>query len=122
MLSAFALTNCTQEIDNPAQQPEETGYPFEIVASTVDTKTVNDGMSTKWAEGDQINLFHAVTGSTDYKSNGAFVINDVEAGSFNGNLCEELDVENNMVKVSVSALFGKQTTVELELDQVELAE
>lgn len=93
MLSAFALTNCTQEIDNPAQQPEETGYPFEIVASTVDTKTVNDGMSTKWAEGDQINLFHAVTGSTDYKSNGAFVINDVEAGSFNGNLCEELDVE-----------------------------
>ena len=35
---------------------------------------------------------------------------------------EELDVENNMVKVSVSALFGKQTTVELELDQVELAE
>ena len=35
---------------------------------------------------------------------------------------EELDVDNNMVKVSVSALFGKQTTVELELDQVELAE
>ena len=31
-------------------------------------------------------------------------------------------VDNNMVKVSVSALFGKQTTVELELDQVELAE
>ena len=22
MLSAFALTNCTQEIENPAQQPE----------------------------------------------------------------------------------------------------
>ena len=35
---------------------------------------------------------------------------------------EELDVDNNMVKVSVSALFGKQTTVELELDQVEIAE
>ena len=35
---------------------------------------------------------------------------------------EDLDVDNNMVKVSVSALFGKQTTVELELDQVELAE
>ena len=35
---------------------------------------------------------------------------------------EELDVDNNVVKVSVSALFGKETTVELELDQVELAE
>ena len=58
MLSAFALTNCTQEIENPAQQPESAGYPFEIVASTVDTKTVNDGMSTKWATGDQINLIH----------------------------------------------------------------
>lgn len=35
---------------------------------------------------------------------------------------ESIDTENNTVKVSVSALFGKQTTVELELDQVELAE
>ena len=35
---------------------------------------------------------------------------------------EELDLDNNIVKVTVSALFGKQTTVELELDQVELAE
>ncbi len=93
MLSAFALTNCTQEIENPAQQPESAGYPFEIVASTVDTKTVNDGMSTKWAEGDQINLFHAVTDGTDYKNNGAFTVKDVEAGSFTGNLSETLDVE-----------------------------
>ena len=93
MLSAFALTNCTQEIENPAQQPESAGYPFEIVASTVDTKTVNDGMSTKWVDGDKINLFHAVTDSTDYKNNGAFTVKDVEAGSFTGNLIETLDVE-----------------------------
>ena len=93
MLSAFALTNCTQEIENPAQQPESAGYPFEIVASTVDTKTVNDGMSTKWAANDQINLFHAVTGDADYQSNGAFTVKDVEAGSFTGNLSETLDVE-----------------------------
>lgn len=32
---------------------------------------------------------------------------------------EEIDVENNRVRVSVSALFGKETKVELELDQVE---
>lgn len=32
---------------------------------------------------------------------------------------EEIDVENNIVRVSVSALFGKETKVELELDQVE---
>ena len=32
---------------------------------------------------------------------------------------EEIDVENNTVRVLVSALFGKETRVELELDQVE---
>ena len=35
---------------------------------------------------------------------------------------EEIDLDNNSVRVVVSALFGKETTVELELDQVELAE
>ena len=32
---------------------------------------------------------------------------------------EAIDVDNNMVRVTVSALFGKETMVELELDQVE---
>ncbi len=35
---------------------------------------------------------------------------------------QEIDTENNMVRVTVSALFGKETTVELELDQVEPVE
>lgn len=35
---------------------------------------------------------------------------------------DELDVDNNIVKVTVSAFFGKETVAELELDQVELAE
>ena len=93
LAAAFTLTNCAQEIENPNEQPETAGYPFEVVASTVDTKTVNDGMSTKWVEGDQINLFHAVTDGTEYKNNGAFTVKDVEEGTFNGNLCETLDPE-----------------------------
>ena len=32
---------------------------------------------------------------------------------------EEIDVDNNIVRVTVSALFGKETMVELQLDQVE---
>ena len=35
---------------------------------------------------------------------------------------DELDVDNNIVKVTVSAFFGKETVAELEPDQVELAE
>ena len=90
MLSAFALTNCTQEIENPAQQPESAGYPFEIVASTVDTKTVNDGMSTKWAAKDTLNIFHAEAGATAYSTNDFFVISDTEEGRFKGNLTEAI--------------------------------
>ena len=90
MLSAFALTNCTQEIDNPAQQPESAGYPFEIVASTVDTKTVNDGMSTKWAAKDTLNIFHKEASATDYGTNDFFVISDTEEGRFKGNLTEAI--------------------------------
>lgn len=32
---------------------------------------------------------------------------------------QEIDLENNMVKVTCSAFFGRETVVELELDQVE---
>ena len=93
LAAAFTLTNCAKEIDNPAQQPESAGYPFEIVASTVDTKTVNDGMSTKWAAEDQINVFHALGESTSYVNDGAFTVSDVEAGIFTGTINAELDVE-----------------------------
>lgn len=48
------------------------------------------------------------------------IIDDMFDG-FSG-VVQEIDIENNTVKVVVSALFGKETVVELELDQVELAE
>ena len=48
------------------------------------------------------------------------IIDDMLDG-FTG-VVEEIDIENNSVRVVVSAFFGKQTTVELELDQVELAD
>lgn len=91
LAAAFTLTNCAKEIEGPAQESETKGYPFEIVASAVDTKTVNDGMATKWAANDQINLFHAVCDGTDYKNDGAFKVKDVESGNFSGELCEPLD-------------------------------
>ncbi len=48
------------------------------------------------------------------------IIDDMFDG-FSG-VVQEIDLDNNSVKVVVSALFGKETVVELELDQVELAE
>ena len=94
LAAAFTLTNCAKEIENPNQQPEVTGYPFEIIASTVDTKTVNDGMYTKWAAKDQINLIHKESGNTEasYVSEEAFTIasEDLADGRFTGTLANPL--------------------------------
>ena len=91
LAAAFTLTNCAKEIDAPVQEPESVGYPFEIIASTVDTKTVNDAMSTNWAADDQINLFHAVGETTVYVNNNAFTVSDLAEGRFTGNLASDLD-------------------------------
>lgn len=90
--AAFTLTNCAKEIDNPVQTPESAGVPFEIVASTADTKTANDGMSTVWVAGDAVNVFYAEAGTATYVDNGSFSVaeDDVEAGRFTGSLAEEL--------------------------------
>ena len=93
MLAAtFTLTNCAQELDNPVY-PGVEGAPFEILVSTPDTKTVNDRMATNWAEGDKLNVFHAVGENSEYKNNYAFEISDLEKGKFTGVLSETLDVE-----------------------------
>ena len=93
LTAAFTLTSCVQEIDNPVQEPEA-GIPFEITASISETKTVNDGMKTKWVENDAIYLFYAVSGEMTYLSS-YFTIDDVEAGHFKGILREEPDPQKN---------------------------
>lgn len=110
LAAAFTLTNCAKEITNPDQQPETAGYPFEISASVVDTKTVNDGMSTKWVAGDKINLFHAVCDGTDYKNDGAFTISNVDASKFGGSLCETLDEEEEYDWYAIYPYSDKITT------------
>lgn len=93
MLAAtFTLTNCAEEIDQPVVDEPVAGVPFEIVASTAETKTVNSGLSTNWAAEDQINLFHAVAGETNYINNNAFVVDEENpvSGRFTGELTAEL--------------------------------
>lgn len=95
--AAFTLTNCTQEIENPNQAPDAYGYPFEVVANTPDTKTVNDGMATKWEKDDAISLFHVESYGDEYSSNNKFAIaeEDLADGKFTGTLTEELADEND---------------------------
>ena len=54
-----------------------------------------------------------------YKVGDTVRIMDGALTSFSG-IVEELDVEKNRVRVTVS-MFGRETPVDLELDQVELS-
>ena len=86
----FTLTNCTEQIDAPVESAK---VPFEIIASTAETKTTNDGMSTEWSADDAINLFHEVAGGAGYVDNGAFTITADNLGDkkFTGTIAGELD-------------------------------
>ena len=90
--ATLAFVGCNKEADIKGLD----ATPFEIVLSEAQTRTVNEGMNTKWAQNDKISLFHAEAGTTDYKNDTPFVeadnksypytISDVENGVFKGTL------------------------------------
>ncbi len=94
MLAAtLSLTNCTEEFQTG---PDSVKTSYTIYADAADTKTANDGFSTKWSKGDSLNVFHAESGSAWKSNNIPFGIADVETGeftsdSFDGNLAEVND-------------------------------
>ena len=88
LAASFSLVSCAEDRLAPVDNAAGAGVPFEI--STVITKTSNEGTATKWAEGDNINLFHAVAGATTYTSDGEFTIDEGLAGKFSGTLASAL--------------------------------
>lgn len=91
MTVALTLFNgCSK--DEAVEMPEIEGKPFALVA-TPESRTVNEGLNTVWAENDGVNVFHAAAGSTAYTSDGEFTIAaaDIEAGKFTGKLSGALD-------------------------------
>lgn len=91
--AVMAFAGCAQEIEQP-EVPQQEGVAYELVAE-VSTKTVNDGMSTKWAEDDALNVFFTEAGSESYGSNNKFTIVDVEKGKFEGTLTTYPDPTKN---------------------------
>ena len=87
--AALTLVSCAKEVNDPNFKEEiiTEGVPFEIVANP-QTKTTIDGLQTAWADGDGINLFHAVAGSTTYVDDEEFTIasEDLASGTFKGDL------------------------------------
>ncbi len=79
LAAIFTLTNCSKESQSPAG---DTNSPYILYANTTDTKTINDGMSTKWRANDAISAFHAPAGTSDFSANSKFTIEEVETGRF----------------------------------------
>lgn len=88
--ASLSLTNCTEKIEGPIAPATPAGIPFEISAD-ISTKTTNNGLATQWAEGDAINLFHAVAGDAKYVSDGEFKLDATRDGVFTGSLARELN-------------------------------
>lgn len=67
--AALTLFSCAkQETIVKDAQPTQAGVPFELVAG-VDTKTeATDAGVVTWKEGDALNVFHAVAGTTEFPS------------------------------------------------------
>ena len=93
----LCLTNCakTEEPGKPDVVPgpeEQEVLDFSLYAATPTLKTVNDGLDTKWASGDAINLFHAAAGQKTYINDGKFSLSseDVVNGLFKGKLSQAL--------------------------------
>lgn len=91
--AAFTLTNCNKEIAEP-KAPVTEGTPFEIIATTADTKTANDGLNTVWAAGDALTVFHAEAGSTIYGTNDKFTYSGAD-NKFTGKLTTGLDASKS---------------------------
>lgn len=86
LAAVLALSRCgfrEQEAPEPAG-----GRPFTLVASPGETKTVNDGLSTKWEQDDPVSVFHAPSGGAAYKADGIFTIDNPETGHATGTITE----------------------------------
>lgn len=92
LVAIAALSSCSKEIDNPSNEASK-GIQFAITASSVDTKTSIDGFKTSWVANDQLNITHAIAGSTAYITDGSFSISedDLATNKFNGTLKSNLE-------------------------------
>ena len=82
--AALSFVGCNKEADLAGN-----GRKAEIVLSNVDTRTVNDGMSTNWVNDDALTVFVAPAGSTEYGSNNKFVVDDAASNHASGTVSLE---------------------------------
>ena len=78
--AALSFVGCNKEADVRGLGKKTA----EIRLFTEDTRTVNDGMSTLWANDDAITAFYAPAGSTDWSENTKFTVTDAASNKATG--------------------------------------
>ena len=86
--ATLSFVGCNKEADYAGN-----GTPIEIVLNTVDTRTVNEGLETKWKANDALSVFYAPAGTTEWSANTKFTVTDTEAGLAKGEV--SLTAESN---------------------------
>ena len=71
---AFFFSACQRETEISTG-----GSSVNVILTLDDTRTVNDGMSTQWEEGDRLSVFYAPASTESYSGNTCFTITDPEA-------------------------------------------
>ena len=84
--AAILLSQCAFREQDAPEAGE--GVAFELFASSAETKTVNDGLSTKWEVGDELSVYHCVPGAKTPVFDGVFEIDDAEKGHAVGTVRE----------------------------------
>ena len=112
LVSAFALTNCAEEITAPVQDditvdgnienntpPEEdVDIPFEVYANVgneVETKTENRGNNTYWVADDGISVFHKTGNVITHNKEFTISADNLQYGLFKGGLNSQLGETND---------------------------
>ena len=111
LVAIAALSSCNKEIDNPSNEASN-GIQFAITASSVDTKTSIDGFKTSWVANDQLNITHAIAGSTTYIPDGSFSISEANLATnkFNGTLKSNLEEGSSYDWYALYPYNGKNYT------------
>ncbi len=89
MLSVLSLLcSCSELV------PEDeagTAKKFTLYLTDPVTRTVNDGMSTKWCLKDRVQVLFAEAGTSNYQQGIDFIVTDAELGKVEGTLPAEFD-------------------------------
>ena len=112
--AALSFVGCNKEADLAPQSKS-----VEIVLTDAQTRTVNDGMSTIWKQGDQLSVFFAPAGTTTWSANNQFTVQDVSSNRATGTVTLEAEANDWYAFYPYTKQLPNPTTLNPEGSQYE---